>query len=238
MELLEIHNTFRNWVKDLRDQGVEASFSHDLDGQGEDRLVVSAVLLTARVDPERRAHASPRRRASTRPLARLRYLIAVGGSKNGAQVEQALLELMVRAQHAPGITLLGEALSSSWWLACGVPPRPAFMLEVGVHETVERESVTPVREIRLDLGAMHSVHGRVEAADATPIAGAEIQLIATGLIVRSDHRGAFRLQICDPGPGGDHGRVRVRARGVEQWFDIPGPTTVKHPWMIRLEQIA
>lgn len=241
MELAVIHDTFRRWVEDLREQGLEARFRHGLEGaeEGADRLLVSAVLLTALADPERRTHGAPRRKASTRPLAKLRYLVAVEGCNHPVQAEQALLELMIRAQRTQGMTLLAEAPSSSWWLACGVAPRPAFLLEAAVSEKVEPvSSAPPVREIRLDLGGMHSVYGRVVAADATPLAGAEIQLIATGEVVRSDRHGAFRLQVGDPGPERPHGRVLVRARGVEQRFDIPGPTSARDPWLIRLEALG
>lgn len=238
MDLSIIHDTFRSWVLSLRKQGLEACFAHGLETEREGQMVVSAVLLTAMPDPKRRAQGSPRRRPSSLPLARLRYLIAVGGFSQGLETEQTLLELMVMAQNTPGITLLGEAPSASWWLACGVAPRPAFVLEAGVSEAVERQTAKPVRELHIDLGGMHSVHGRVVAADETPIAGAEIQIIATGQVVRSDHHGSFRLQVGALTPGRHHGRVRVRARGVEQRFDIPGPTTAQRPWLIRMEQLG
>lgn len=238
MTLSEIHNTFRSWIKDLQRQGLEAVFTHDLEEEKERPLIVSAVLLSAMIDPKRRAHGSARGRTPNRPLARLRYLFAVGGSAHGVDAEQALLELLVLAQHTPGITLLDEAPSSSWWLASGVTPRPAFMLEAGVSETMTREPAKPVREIQIDLGSMCSVHGRVVAADTTPIAGAEIQLLVTGQVIHSDHHGAFRFQVGTSGPDQKHGRVRVRARGVEQRFEIPGPTTSQCPWLIRLDQLG
>jgi hypothetical protein len=238
MKLSEIHNTFRGWVKDLKRQGLEAVFTHDLKEEKEGPLIVSAILLSAMLDPKRRAHGSARGRAPNRPLARLRYLIAVGSSAHGIEAEQALLELLVLAQHTPGITLLVEAPSSSWWLASGVAPRPAFMLEAAVSEALKREPAKPVREIQIDLGSMCSVHGRVVAADTTPIAGAEIQLLTTGQIIHSDHRGAFRFQISASGPDQNHGHVRVRARGVEQRFEIPGPATSQSPWLIQLDQLG
>lgn len=238
MKLAVIHNTFRSWVQDLQEQGLKASFAHSLEAEVEDQLLVSAVLLTARLDPKRRAHGSARREAPSRPLARLCYLISVGSAKLHPQGEQALLQLMVQAQNTPGMSLLAEAPSSSWWLASGVVPRPAFLLEACVSEAVEQEAVPQVRGHRLEMTGVHRVHGCVLAADATPIAGAEIQLIATGQVVCSDNYGTFHLQVCDPGPGQTHGQVRVRARGVEQHFEIPGPATAQHPWLISLEQLG
>jgi hypothetical protein len=238
MELSVIHNTFRSWVQGLQKSGLEACFSHDLEAEGDGQLVVSAVLLTARLDPERRAHGSARRRAPTRPLARLRYLIAVGGSNHHPQTEEALLELMIRAQHAPGMTLATDELSSSWWLACGVAPRPAFMLEACVSEMVEQVPLVQVRGHSLEITGLQSVHGCVVAADATPLPGAEIQLVATGQVVHSNNNGVFHLQVAAPGPGRTHGLIRIRARGVEQSFEIPGPTTTQQPWLIHLEHLG
>lgn len=238
MKLPEIHNIFRGWVKELQNQGFEAVFTHDLEVEKEGQLIVSAVLLSAMLDPKRRAHGSARGRAPNRPLARLRYLIAVDGSAHGVEAEQTLLELLVLAQRSPEIKLLDEAPSASWWLASGVAPRPAFIIEASVSETVTREPAKPVREIQIDLGSMCSVYGRVLAADTTPVAGAEIQLLTTGQIIHSDHHGAFRFQVGASGPDQNHGRVRVRARGVEQRFEIPGPTTSQRPWLIRLDQLG
>lgn len=240
MELSGVHDTFRHWIQSLQPQGLDVCLRHDLakESGDEHQLVVSAVLLTARIDPERRAQGAPGRRRSTLPLARLRYLIAVDGWANRDVAEQVLLDLLVRAQRTPGMMLLAETVSSSWWLACGVKPRPAFLLEAAVSETVERASAPPVREIQVALSGMHSVHGRVEAADGAPVAGAEIQLLATGQVVRSDRHGAFRLQIAGLAPGRSCGRVRIRARGTEQCFDIPGPGTARDGWLIHLEQLG
>lgn len=240
MELTQIHNTFHRWVNDLQEQGMYACFSHDLEAeppQDKARLLVSAVLLTARSDPERLARGTPRRRPPTRPLALLRYLIAIDSPARGIEREQALLHLMVRAQRTAGMTVLCESPSTSLWLAWGVAPRPAFLLDVCVSQTMEVPAAPPVREVRLDLCQMRSVHGRVVAADATPVAGAEIQLLATGQMIRSDRQGAFHFQVGEPEPGGSFGRLRVRARGVEAVVDIPGAFTSEHPWLVRIDPL-
>lgn len=238
MELSVIHDNFRRWVQGLRDQGLDACFIHGFEAEAERPLAVSAVLLTARLDPERCAHGSARRRASMRPLARLLYLIAVGGSSPHPQRERALLSLMLQAQHTQGMSLMSEPPSSSWWLASGIAPRPAFLLEAHVSEAVERVEVAQVRTHRIDMAGMFSVHGYVVAADATPVAGAEIKLLATGQVVRSDHDGTFHLKVGTHGSGRTCGRIRIQARGVEMHLEIPGPTTEQQPWLIRLEPLG
>ncbi|MCO6440144.1 MAG: carboxypeptidase regulatory-like domain-containing protein [Nitrococcus mobilis] len=233
MDLAMIHATFRDWTADLVERGFAARFAHGFEpvAQG---LVVTAMLLTARPDPQRRAYGATRQSPPERPLARLRYLVAVSGPNDEAQTEQALLALLAAVDRQPAMDLLSAELPPSWWLAYGIAPRPAFQLEACLTERVVRPVLTAVRTHRLDLAGFVTVHGRVVGIDDAPIAGAEIELLATGRVVRSDHRGAFRLRMPNGGPGADPGWVRVQARGVEQRFPIPATITERRPWLLRL----
>lgn len=239
MDLALIHATFRDWAAGLAEQGLSARFAHGFEPE-EAGLVVTAMLLTARSDPQRRTHGSTRRLLPERPLARVHYLIAVSGPNDEAQAEQALLALLAAADGQPGMELLTVELPPSWWLAYGIPPCPAFQLEVCVTEHVERPASAAVREHRLCLTDIVSIHGRIVAADDTPIPSAEIELLATGQMVRSDYRGAFRLSIAGAGadPDAGSGWVRVQARGVEQRFPIPETITEHRPWLLRMKRLG
>lgn len=233
MDLALIHATFRDWTAGLAKQGLPARFAHGFEPAGEG-LVVTAMLLTAHCDPQRRAHDSTRHPLPERPLARVRYLIAVSGPNDEAQAEQALLALLAAAECQPGMELLTAELPPSWWLAYGAPPRPAFQLEACVTEHVEPVAVTAVREHRLRLTEIITVHGRIVASDDTPIPNAEIELLSTGHVVRSDSHGAFRLGIGGVGSGW----VRVQACGVEQRFPIPEAITERRPWLLRMKRLG
>ncbi|EAR21766.1 hypothetical protein [Nitrococcus mobilis] len=234
MDLAMIHATFRAWTVDLGERGLAARFAHGFVPAAEG-LVVTALLLAARPDPQRRAHGAPRQPPPERPLARLCYLIAVSGPNDEAQSEQALLALLAAVDRQSGMELLSAELPPSLWLAYGVTPRPAFQLEACLTERVVRPVLTAVRTHRLDLAGLVTVHGCVVGIDDTPIAGAEIELLATGRVVRSDHRGAFRLCMPNAGSGAESGWVRVQARGVEQRFPIPATITEHRPWLLRLQ---
>ena len=150
MELPLIHETFQSWAESLREQGLSARFAHDL-APPEDDLVVSALLLTARTDPQRRASGPARRRTYERPLARLRYLISIGTAQRSAEAEEALLSVMTWAEGTAGLDLLTEEPSPSWWQAWGTAPRPAFLLEASVTETSKPPDRPVVEKHQIDL---------------------------------------------------------------------------------------
>lgn len=236
MDLAVIHAIFRDWTAELVERGFAARFAHGFEPAAEG-LVVTAMLLTARPDPQRRGHGATRQPPPERPLARVRYLIAVSNSNDKAQAEQALLALLAAVDRQPGMELLSTELPPSWWLAYGMAPRPAFQLEACLTERVVRPVLAAVRTHRLDLADLVTVHGRIVASDDTPIADAEIELLATGRVVRSDHRGAFRLHMPNVSSGAGSGWVRVQARGIEQRFPIPETKTIteQHPWLLRMQ---
>lgn len=231
MDLARIHAIFHRWTAEMADRGLAARFTHGFEAAAEE-LVVTAVLLTARPDPQRRAHS--RRPSSERPLARVRYLMAVSGPDK-AEEEQALLRLLAAADREPGMELLSADLPPSWWLAQGIPPRPTFQLEACLTEHVQRPVLAAVRSHRLDLTGLTAICGRILTSDDTPVAGAEIELLATGRIVRSDQHGEFRLCVADAGPSDRSRWVRVQAGGVEQRFPIPETVTEHEPWLLRME---
>lgn len=237
MDLAMIHEIFRGWTAGLAERGLSARFAHGFE-QAEEGLLVTALLLTARPDPQRRAKGTLRRPSLVRPLARVRYLIAVSGANEQAQAEQALLALLGEVDRQPGMELLSSELPPSWWLACGLSPRPAFQLEVSVTERVQRPLLTAVRAHRLELTDILTVHGRIVATDDTPVADAEIELLSTGRVVRSNHRGEFRLSLTNAGPNAGPGWVRVQARGVEQRFAIPEAITEQSPWLLRMKELG
>jgi len=150
MELPLIHETFQSWAESLNEQGLSARFSHDLSSP-DDGLVLSALLLTARTDPQRRASGPARRRTYERPLARLRYLIGIGTAQRNAQAEEALLSVMAWADSTAGLDLLTAEPSPSWWQAWGAAPRPSFLLEASVTETSQPPDTPVVEKHQIDL---------------------------------------------------------------------------------------
>lgn len=150
MELPLVHETFRSWAQSLNQQGLSARFAHDL-ASPDEGLVLSALLLSARTDPQRRATGPARRNAYERPLARFRYLISIGTPERNARAEEALLSVMTWAEGTDGLELLTEAPLSSWWQAWGTNPRPAFLLEASVTETSRPPDTPLVENHQIDL---------------------------------------------------------------------------------------
>jgi len=150
MELPLIHETFQSWARSLRDRGLSASFTHDLIIPDEG-LALSALLLTARTDPQRRASSPARRNAYDRPLARFRYLISIVGANRDAETEEALLSVISWAEGTAGLNLLAEDPSPSWWQAWGMAPRPSFLLEASVTETSQPPDTPVVKKHQIDL---------------------------------------------------------------------------------------
>lgn len=237
MELSQIHNTFRAWTQTLTDQGLPARFAH-APQEDNQTLVVSALLLTAKPDPKRRAHGPARRHTETRPLAKLRYLLSIGAPDADASLEQALVALLVQARDTTGMELLDEPLAPDWWLAYGLPPRPGFLLEASLTNIQQPQDAALVREHELEVVSMRTVHGRVLAADDTPIANAEIRLMSTGQTVQSDRDGAFRLRLAVIHSGAPNPWVRVQARGIQQQTRLPASGDDNEPWLIRIEALG
>lgn len=150
MELALIHETFQSWARTLTDQGISVRFAHGVDTPDE-TLVLSALLLSTRSDPQRRANGPARREPRARPLARLQYLISMGAPERGSQAEQALLSVMGWAEEARDLELLTESPSPSWWSALGITPRPAFLLEATVTETSQPPDTPVVKEHQISV---------------------------------------------------------------------------------------
>lgn len=150
MELPQIHETFHIWARKLNDRGLAVRFAHDLPSP-DDTLVLSAALLTARIDPKRRSQRPARREPRIRPLARLHYLISACSSEQPEKAEQALLLVLGWAGELNDFEVLEQSPSPSWWLAWGITPRPGFLLEASVTETSQPPDTPVVREHQIDL---------------------------------------------------------------------------------------
>lgn len=150
MELPVIHETFQSWARSLKEQGLSARFVHGLSAPREG-MVLSALLLSARIDPQRRANGPARRRTYERPLAQFRYLISIATPERNAQAEAALLSVMAWAENTAGLDLIAEAPSPSWWQAWGTTPKPSFLLEASVTETSQPPDIPVVKKHQIDL---------------------------------------------------------------------------------------
>jgi hypothetical protein len=151
MELAQIAATFESWAQSLTDRGITTRFSNRLAGDGQD-LVLTALLLSGRPDTQHRAYRAPRREAVASPVARLRYLIALGsGHDSEPPVATALVELIRWSDDTPDLEVLQASLAPSDWLAWELAPRPAFLLEATVTERVEPPSVPVVEHHEVSL---------------------------------------------------------------------------------------
>lgn len=146
----------------------------------------------------------------------LRYLIT-SWSKDAPRAHALIGQIIVAAFDAAqqpetaGYQADLSPLSADWWLALGIAPRPAFILNVPY--SVERETPTAPRVRRplvVQGGNAAQVRGRLLAPDAQPIAGARIDVPSIQSYTFTDHTGAFQLNML---PRHQSLPVRIRAKG-------------------------
>ena len=167
---------------------------------------------------------SPPPRTARRPPLRLSlcYLVTTGGD-SPESAHQLLGELVFAALEEAGFEVDLSPLPSSFWMALGELPRPAFRLRV----PIERERPRPVvprvtqplvfREV--SAGALL---GRVIGPGDVPIARALVELPSLGLSARTDAQGHFRFTSVPADT--PLGRLEVRAKGevlVVRTEDLP-----------------
>jgi hypothetical protein len=247
MNVYAIQDVFQHWLAVLADQGVSARLAHTFpqdsyglvsaglndDSAVADDLVIVTFLTSAKLDPERRANVIGHRRSGSRPLARMRYAIVVCGSAAPRQQELALLTLLTEAEAHPEIHILSDPVSDSWWSAQGLPPRPAFQLEVCVTEQMKMPPATLVKEHTVDLTRSTVVDGLVVWDDGRPISGAQVKLVSSKQTVYSDAKGCFRITVMEGGALNEP--ISVYVRNHVQSFaraDIP---TENGRWLLRVK---
>jgi hypothetical protein len=135
-----------------------------------------------------------------------------------------IADLMLHALAAGDWDLVPGQPDLELWTALGRPPIPAFMVSIPVRLSIQREQAPPVRR-PLDVrgGAIRRVHGRVLAADGTPLAGARLRAHPNGVPITTGHDGRWALSLPDVLV-----RLDVWARGAHLTYSV-GPSSESAP---------
>ncbi|WP_431729326.1 carboxypeptidase-like regulatory domain-containing protein [Verrucosispora sp. TAA-831] len=141
-----------------------------------------------------------------------RYLLAVDGPEALAKLDRVL----VAATGQSGHTLVLEAGDPALWVALGVPPRPALLIDVPVQVTHPHEPAPPVlRPLRLRQLEMLTFDGRVVGPADQPLAAMRVEVVGQPYATRTDPAGRFRV-VGVPHDPQQPGTVRLRLTGRGQ----------------------
>lgn len=164
----------------------------------------------------------PARDGRQAPLQiQLRYLVtAWAGSVE--EEHRILGQLVFAALERTDWQVALRSLPPETWAALGVPPRPAFVLQVPLR--IERPAhVAPrVRQpLRVQIVASVPFGGQVLGPGDLPVAGARVELPSLSVAADTDWDGRFLFPRVPAEPRTK--RIRVLAKGVVQEFtpDVP-----------------
>jgi hypothetical protein len=150
----------------------------------------------------------------------MRFLVTAW-SPDPLEMHNDLCELAFSAMESTGFDIDFEALPPTIWAALEVCPRPSFCVRLPLRKSRSSPPAVAVRSPLVVAAAlMVSLDGIVLGPQDVPLPGARIELISLGRATRSDVRGWFAF----PGvPARQPLRLRVLARGVEQFFTVEAP---------------
>ncbi|WP_020576036.1 hypothetical protein [Actinopolymorpha alba] len=139
---------------------------------------------------------------------RVRYLVTVAGTDEAAPVLDPVLVAAVAARE---VTLVVDPLVPALWQALRARPRTALILDVPAQvarTTAEAPAVrTPlqVREV-----TMRSIRGRLVGPGDVPMAGVDVEDLATGKTTRTRNDGTFTIAGI---PAADRSKLRLTVKG-------------------------
>jgi len=140
----------------------------------------------------------------------VRYLVAASG--DGAL--RSLDRVLAAAVGAGEPEVLLEAGDAALWLALGVPPRPALLVDVPAQVAYAEPTAPPVlHPLRIEHIARRTLAGTVVGPGDVPLAAMRIHVEGTTLTTNTDAQGRFSVAGVP-----DTGEVRLRLVGRGRTF--------------------
>jgi hypothetical protein len=173
---------------------------------------------------------SPPPRGANRPPLQfaLRYLVTTW-AEQADEAHRLLGEIAFAALAEPEFDTLLEPLPPECWLAFGVAPRPAFLLQVPVRQEQPQPQAGIVRHpLVVNTVPVRVVQGVVLTTDGVPLTGVRVSLAGISNATTTDPRGRFRLEMA-PADGREQS-LRLRIRGREHQHTLPQegePVTIR-----------
>jgi Pvc16 N-terminal domain len=190
----------QEWVNSVVD-GVAVSFLAP--GREKAQPCISLYLM------ELREKRSPSTQARAPLQILLRYLVTTTAA-NPSEAHRLLGNLIFAAMEKPGFQATLDSLDAAVWTAFGVPPQPAFQLEVPLVKEREQPIARRVREPVVVTVSLSNFEGVVVGPGKTPIAGARVEIPALRRVTTSDHNGVFQFSSL---PAGRTVGLLIHARG-------------------------
>jgi hypothetical protein len=164
----------------------------------------------------------------------LRYLVTAWAGDPAAE-HRLLGQLVAAAMQEEGFEVLLAPTSPETWLALGVAPRPAFVLQVPVRQLRPEPAVPRVRGPLVVQGvALAPLSGIVLGPGDVPVASARVEVPSANAAAETGPDGRFRFPNLPVEPR--QKLVRVRARGRQLDVEIAQPED-SSPVVIHFDQL-
>ncbi len=188
------------WLGDVTDAPVHTG----LPDAGAEGTGLSAYVLALLPGQEMR---SP---GTSQPLRlQVRFLVTAHGPVDEAN--RLLDRVLVASAAVTEPALQFKALAPELWTALGVPPRPAFLVDVPGRVDRQQSVVPRVRmPLQVHDVAIRGLEGRVVGAGEVPLTGVRVELAATGASTYTNTRGGFSFSAV---PADQPVRLLLRAKG-------------------------
>lgn len=182
---------------------------------------VHLYLMDLRRVPAVPGHARPPRRLM------LRYLVTTTASKP-SEAHRMLGELAFAALDSADFELEDAPLPLELWRSFGVPPRPAFVLQVPVdRRPPSRRGPLVEKPLELGVESFSLLRGQVLGPRDLPMAGARVAIPSLGRSTETDNQGRFVFDALSSRVK----RLRVEVKGSELELDAdPGGEPLLIRW--------
>jgi hypothetical protein len=176
----------------------------------------------------------PLRGAGRPPIqAKLRYLVTAW-APTASEAHRLLDSVLVAAAQRDDVEVVLEALDATTWLAMGIRPQAALLLDVPVRQELPvpvPRRVLGVPEVRF--AAIGSLDGVLLGDQDVPVADAEVVLASPRRRAWTDSRGRFLLAGVPVDGGPRH--LRVSARGKTTTVDLSEGEVPGVPVIVRID---
>ena len=123
------------------------------------------------------------------------------------------------------------------WLACGIAPRPAFVLRVPVRRERPEPEISYVRvPPKVRANPIQHIHGLRLGPGDFALGGRAVELIGSSLSATTDAKGHFRLAYVSENVAPR--RLHVVAKGHDLEMTVQEPSSESTPLVIRFDPLG
>ena len=139
----------------------------------------------------------------------LKYLVTTWSEKP-EDAHQQLVGLMLAAMESKDYEVEADPLPTAVWMALGAVPRPSFILRVPLLYERPALATKLVRQPRVLMSAVTSLHGLVLGPDEIPLSECRVEIPSLRLSTTTDYKGRFYFPLA---PGDGTTNLVVKAKG-------------------------